>query len=164
MSSQIYDSFAIEEPSSLSYIYRTSFSSSQPLLTTSEVPLSLQHIGRLNHVVKWTKDTHDVFIKWWQATTWYEQHERSMPNILAKIAWDSTNRRSQQWRNYHQGADKISGEPYVVCCYCSKTLTHPGIKSTGPKSMATHLSSDICKKSQGWKDSLQQRRIDEMPA
>ncbi len=62
----------------------------------------LDRIGIGKSSVKWTAESHELFIAWWRGTEWFKTNDQKGENAI-KIHWKG-NRTSAHWTHFYQGA------------------------------------------------------------
>ena len=87
-------------------------------------------------------------MEWWETTKWHRAKEAEGKNPIQLINFDQRARHAPAWRSFVQGATCTDGRPVVTCLLCSTVLGHSSASSSGPSSMAKHLKSSVCAKSQ----------------
>jgi hypothetical protein len=105
---------------------------------------SFEEIGKSRQFYQWSLECHDDLLIWWHSTPWFEKHQIAIPDLIGHLSWDSSNRRSIFWANFHQVAHRVTGEPQVVCKDCLTPLAHPNVKGGGTNTMRRHPQSKVC--------------------
>ena len=132
---------------------------SSPISYTTAPDITLTRIGRNKECFQWKRESHQLFLLWWNETPWVlEQPTMTCADLVKQMAWNSSQRISDSWRQYDQAARCISGEPVVVCRRCQGILAHPNAKRIGTSSLSKHLASTQCQRSssQGSQESIRQ--------
>lgn len=90
-------------------------------------------------------ERHDIFIPWFQTTPYYKAMQEH--GSSKEACFNNPARRNQEiWANFQEAADINSGEPALICNFCSATIQHPFASAT-TKSMLNHLNSGVCRRS-----------------
>jgi hypothetical protein len=121
---------------------------SSPISYTTAPDITLTRIGRNNDYILWRRDTHELFLSWWNTTTWViGQPTITYTDLGKQIGWNSLGRKSTVWHQYDQAAHYTHGDPVVICRRCQSILSHPNVKKIGSSSLSKHLLSAICQRS-----------------
>jgi hypothetical protein len=109
---------------------------------------SFAQIGLYKDFFQWSEENHIEFLKWWQSTEWTLQaigEFNDIDDLSKKLSWNSKTRTSDYWLSFDQAANRLTGEPALICRNCSTNLAHPNTKNTGTKAMKNHLASAFCR-------------------
>jgi hypothetical protein len=88
---------------------------------------------RKSTYVKWVEELKKQFLVWWSKTQWAKEG-KGHPN------WDSELRSSSFWKEFHQCANIVTGEPKLCCKTCEGLLIHPSIHNSGSTRPTKHLA------------------------
>ena len=64
-------------------------------------------------------------------------------DLAKRVSWDSKARISEIWKSFYQAANRLTGEPVLVCRNCGIILAYPSYKASGTKSMRNHIRTII---------------------
>lgn len=116
--------------------------SEDPFLTP---PPPCNLIGYSSQFYQWTRDHHSHFCDWWVEQSWtltaIVDLSTNSATLRKKLNWDSTARKSSVWTQFDQAANRKTGEPVLVCCKCSESISHPNVKGSGTSALGKHLVS-----------------------
>lgn len=148
----------------LSELQSDLFSASFDIQNEDPFTPSFERVGRSGLYLQWTLPQHTEFVEWWLSTEWAVKAVATSGgslDLVKKISWDSKARTSETWKSFHQAANRLTGEPVLVCRNCGTALAHPNYKASGTKSMRNHISTIICqqaKRSERSEQSLLSRK------
>ena len=101
-------------------------------------------IGRGELFFKWTPSIHSAFLTWWLETPWIVERASTTDDWSKRLGWESRSRTSSVWQHFYQAANRLTGEPALVCQRCSYALSHPNVKASGTSTLSRHLESKVC--------------------
>ncbi|KAI9778255.1 MAG: hypothetical protein M1839_008279 [Geoglossum umbratile] len=91
----------------------------------------------------YTESQKEDFNMWWERTIWAEETgygKHRHPN------WDSRVRTALVWRKFTQVADRLTGEPGMMCDRCGANFAHPRTaRYGGTWPLECHLQSVDCR-------------------
>jgi hypothetical protein len=103
----------------------------------------LNRVGRSKGLYEWSARTNDTFEEWHQRTTFHKE-QMELPRKSRRIPFWGKDRAAAGWQHFHEGADRITGIPMIICQRCSASMKHP--KFHGTSAMTNHPHSDKCNK------------------
>ncbi len=112
-------------------------------LELNEFDDRLNRVGKSQGFYEWSIQTNNAFEEWYQRTTFYKE-QMKLPYKARRIPLWGKDRAAAGWQYFHEGADRMTGIPVVICQRCSASIKHP--KFHGTTSMTTHPHSDKCNK------------------
>jgi len=113
------------------------------ILELNEFDDLLNRVGSSKGVYEWSTRTNDDFEEWHRRTTFYKE-QMELPRKARRIPLWGKDRAAAGWQYFHEGADRITGIPMIICQRCSASMKHP--KFHGTSAMTSHPHSDKCKK------------------
>jgi len=111
-------------------------------LVVSEYDDRLTRVGIQKDHYEWSTHTNDDFIEWWHRTKWYIAESRK-PAKSQKIPTWGKQRHSAGWEYFNEAAERISGEPKLICQRCDHPIKHP--KKNGTTGLSSHPLSIGCR-------------------
>jgi len=138
----------MSESSAMNYSFPQDELSSESLNVPLDDNLENQIPDRLSHcrIFNPHEDKKADFLAWWKTTRWYTiNHPKTEHTKTLLVNWGSE-KSSNCWEFYYEGATIIQGDPKLVCKQCFGTLAHPGPDHGGTSNMRAHLKTMQCKK------------------
>ena len=109
-----------------------------------DVLSQFDQIGQGDLFYKWTLCLHSAFLTWWLETPWIVERASTIDDWSKRLGWESRSRTSSVWQHFYQAANRLTGEPALVCQRCSYALSHPNVKASGTSTLSRHLESKVC--------------------
>jgi hypothetical protein len=107
----------------------------EPLRVPAEIELS----GDRNFAI-WQSGYESAWNNWWPSTP--RGIDITINNKGSSPNWNSTNRHRAYWKSFKQVAKISTGEPHILCKFCSTILKHPSV--VGNTNMRRHVGSSAC--------------------
>lgn len=85
------------------------------------------------------EQSRNQFVQWWLTTGFGLD-----PQYRDGIHWEKK-KKSDVWEHFEQIAHERTGEPKLMCKYCSTVLAHPSHKRAGTSALKTHLKGNTCR-------------------
>jgi hypothetical protein len=94
--------------------------------------------------VVFPKGRKEDFLLWWERTAWYIETMDNGGRHLPR--WCSMMHNAPVWENFIRVADRQTGEPRMICGFCSANLAYPRTTGYGRTwALESHLRSKSCR-------------------
>jgi hypothetical protein len=111
-----------------------------PQSTSSDL---FERIGKDKRCYKFAQENAQEFATWFKDTKYFQEEEAlGIKGMRKRIPRWGVRHNASGWEYFIEGADRVSGEPKVICTRCDAILAHP-VKN-GTSGMTEHPTTKGC--------------------
>ena len=109
-----------------------------------EVPSALEQLNcKSKYYIIWNANEVEIFSSWWNQLPAVKKCQKSGSG-KSHSCWANAHRTSTFWQEFHQAAEKRTGDPDIICKKCHIVLAHSTYSRNGCSGMKKHLESHDC--------------------